>query len=75
MIVETAAPSISFAVEDEFVRSLKKLPWQDPIEEWRRLGVKHLNIKRGVGRHPLVFVQIDGRSFAVKELGIPQFRY
>lgn len=66
----TIAPSVSYVVEEEFVRSLKKLPWQHPIEEWHRLGVKHLNIKRGVGRHPLVFVQIDRWSLVIKELGI-----
>ncbi|MCI0697283.1 DUF4032 domain-containing protein [candidate division KSB1 bacterium] len=61
---------IFFLVEDHlFLDDLQKLPWQYPIEEWRQLGVKHLNIKAGIGRHPVVFVQVDGRNLVVKQLG------
>lgn len=70
MIVETFAPSVSFFVDEQFVRPLRKLPWRHPIEEWRQLGIKHLNIKFGAGRHPVVFVRVSGLDFAVKELGL-----
>lgn len=60
---------ISFFIEDIFHNAVQKLPWEYPIAIWRDLGVTHLNVKHGIGRHPVVFVQVDGRNFAVKELG------
>jgi hypothetical protein len=61
---------ISFLVDEPlFIDYLQKLPWPYPIAEWRAHGVKHLNIKHGLGRHPLVFVQVDNKSFVVKQLG------
>lgn len=33
------------------------------------MGVKHLEVKSGIGRHPIVFVEAGRHSFVVKELG------
>jgi hypothetical protein len=60
---------ITFHVEQMFLEDLQTLPWQQSIEEWKELGVKHVHVKRGVGRHPIVFVQVGRRVFVVKELG------
>ena len=59
-----------FVVEDLILESIRKLPWEHPIQEWRKLGVKHLDIRRGAGRHEVVFVRIDGHDCVIKELGI-----
>lgn len=63
-------PKISFSADTDLLPALRKLPWEHPIEEWRRLGVRHLDIKRGASRHPVVFVRTDGRDFVIKELGL-----
>lgn len=62
-------PRVRFDAESNYVKDLRKLPWESSITSWRSLGVKHLDIKRGVGRHPVVFVQVNGNVFVVKELG------
>lgn len=63
-------PSLSFSVEDQFLSDLVDLPWDRPLEEWRRHGVKLLEIKRGIGRHPVVFVRRSKQDYVVKELGL-----
>ncbi len=50
-------------------RAVRALPWTAPLDDWRRRGVKHLRVRRGVGRHPLVFVESEGVKLVVKELG------
>lgn len=61
---------ISFLVDDQhFLDYLDKLPWPYAIEEWQQHGVKHLNIKRGLSRHPVVFIKVDDRNFVVKQIG------
>jgi hypothetical protein len=55
-------PQISYFVESPHLHALQKLPWQHPVEQWRRSGVKHLDIKRGAGRHPVVFVGVTGQK-------------
>ncbi len=62
-------PSLTFLVEDIFVEVLRTLPWDHPIAEWKELGVKHVQVKQGVGRHRIVFVQVRQQIFVIKELG------
>ena len=62
----TIAPSVSFFVEGHVLHTLQELAWH----QWRRLGVKHLDIKRGQGRHPVVFVHINKENVVIKELGL-----
>lgn len=61
---------ISFLVDDQrFLDYLDRLPWQYPIDEWQQHGVKHLHIKRGLSRHPVVFVKVEDKNFVVKQIG------
>lgn len=61
-------PSVQFVVEPAFLPYLQGFPWNSPIDEWKKLGIKHLDIKRGVGRHSVIFVEADGRQFVIKQL-------
>jgi hypothetical protein len=65
---ESKSP-IVFQVDGIFLEDLKTLPWRRPIEEWKDLGIRHVHVRRGVGRHPIVFVQVGRRVFVIKELG------
>lgn len=69
MISKADKSPIAFHVEQMFLEDLQTLPWQHSIAEWKELGVKHVHVKRGVGRHPIVFVQVGRHVFVVKELG------
>jgi len=45
---------------------LLDLPWGRPLEEWPAERV--VEVQRGIGRHVVRFVELDGRLFALKEL-------
>ncbi len=53
----------------ELRAALRRLPWKRPLAEWRDLGVRHLRVRHGVGRHPVAFIQVNGAKLVVKELG------
>jgi hypothetical protein len=46
---------------------LNHLPWHVPLEEWPNNGVIPLTIRRGEARHPVIFVEIEGLRYAIKE--------
>jgi hypothetical protein len=48
-------------------RRLKNLPWHGPLEEWPEHGVVGLAVRRGESRHPVIFVESEGRRYAIKE--------
>ncbi len=47
-------------------RAFLELPWQLPLEEWPAELL--VDVKRGIGRHVVRFVDIDGSYYALKEL-------
>ncbi|MHA6625103.1 DUF4032 domain-containing protein [Pseudonocardia sichuanensis] len=51
----------------EHAAGLLSLPWQEPLEEWQDdhlLEVAH----RGISRHVVRFVEVDGHVYALKEI-------
>ncbi len=48
-------------------RRLENLPWHVPLEEWTEHGVVGLAVRRGESRHPVIFVESEGRRYAIKE--------
>src|SRR6266566_3968441 len=46
---------------------LKHLPWHVPLEEWPEHGVIPLTIRQGESRHPVIFVDLEGARYAIKE--------
>ncbi len=47
-------------------RAFLGLPWEDPLEEWRDEPL--VELARGIGRHVVRFVELNGSYFALKEL-------
>jgi uncharacterized protein DUF4032/lipopolysaccharide kinase (Kdo/WaaP) family protein len=45
------------------------LPWGLPLEAWP--AERFVEVQRGIGRHVVRFVELDGRLFALKELPEP----
>jgi hypothetical protein len=43
------------------------LPWDRPLQDWDGHGVRILDVKSGLSRHIVRFVDVRGRKFAVKE--------
>ncbi len=48
---------------------LRALPWGAPLEEWPERGVVTLPVRRGESRHPVLFVEVGRRRYAIKETG------
>jgi hypothetical protein len=48
-------------------RRLENLPWHVPLEEWPEHGITGLAVRRGESRHPVTFVESEGRRYAIKE--------
>ncbi len=46
---------------------MRSLPWEIPLEEWAERDVKILTIRRGESRHQVIFVEVGGRRYAIKE--------
>ncbi len=63
--------SSSRAITYELPRSdreaLAALPWTAPLEDWPSLGVQAVHARRGESRHTVLFVEADGRRYAIKE--------
>jgi hypothetical protein len=49
--------------------ALQTLPWGVPLEAWSEAehGLAIINQRRGLSRHPVLFVQAGGRKYAIKE--------
>jgi hypothetical protein len=56
-----------FALRPEYPDFLN-LPWARSIEEWHECCDRLVQLPRGLSRHPVIFVQYDGRVYALKEL-------
>ncbi len=61
------APSVTFDLPRADREALALLPWQAPLEDWPALGVQAVQARRGESRHTVLFVEADGRRYAVKE--------
>ncbi len=49
---------------------LSALPWDFPFSEWATRCDKIVDVTRGVSRHPVLFINMDGTVYALKELPI-----
>jgi hypothetical protein len=59
--------SVRFFIPFEFHPYLISLPWGHPLRVWERHGVRFIQIKSGLSRHVVRFIESGGRRFAVKE--------
>lgn len=51
----------------EHEERLAQLPWDFPLEEWPEHGVVPLSVRKGESRHPVIFVELEGVRYAIKE--------
>jgi len=56
-----------FALRPDYPDFLN-LPWSRPVEEWHECCDRLVQLPRGLSRHPVIFIQYDGRVYALKEL-------
>lgn len=58
---------LAITAPEDHLDCLKTLPWHIPLEEWRRHGVRHLQIRSGLSRHIVIFVERNHRRYAIKQ--------
>lgn len=46
---------------------MRRLPWDAPLLEWGKRGAHILSIRKGESRHEVIFVEVGGRRYAIKE--------
>ena len=46
---------------------MRRLPWSAPLAEWGEHGANILSIRKGESRHEVIFVEVAGRRYAIKE--------
>ncbi len=63
----TRTQNIQFHMDMENKKRLEGLPWEFPLEEWPDHGVIPLSIRRGESRHQVIFVELEGFRYAIKE--------
>lgn len=68
MVTSATIPSLTFLIDDIFLEDIRALPWQRSIEDWKELGVRLVSVRKGMGRHPIVFVQVARQTYVIKEL-------
>lgn len=61
--------NVQFFVPPELVSSIVTLPWYHSLETWSERYVKLLDVKSGLSRHIVRFVQTEHR-FAIKETSL-----
>jgi len=44
------------------------LPWQLPLSQWKDLVTRLVEVSQGVARHMVLFVNYQGKIFALKEM-------
>ena len=54
-------------LHSDYAPHLQKLPWHKPLSEWKKNDARFLQVKSGLSRHPVRFVTIRGKAFAIKE--------
>ena len=62
-----ASDRVRFSFCGESVPGLRRLPWERPLLSWSGRRVRLLEVRSGLSRHVVRFVDVDGRRFAVKE--------
>jgi hypothetical protein len=59
--------AVHLGAEDQ--DALQSLPWGVALDDWTdpQYGVDVINQRRGMSRHPVIFVRAGGRKYAIKE--------
>ncbi len=58
---------VTLSFDKEHAASFARLPWSKPLLEWTRKDAAFIDVKSGLARHPVRFVRMGRRSFAIKE--------
>lgn len=59
--------NLRFFLPTDLLSLLVLLPWQHALESWQNHGIRLLEVKSGLSRHVVRFIEVGGRRFAVKE--------
>jgi Domain of unknown function (DUF4032) len=68
-MIPSESPVRQVAMSDDDWMALRSLPWGIPLESWHEHepAVQIIDQRRGLSRHPVLFVQSNHRKYAIKE--------
>jgi len=72
--VQERADRVRFFIPEDHLPALRYLPWGTSLDGWNRRNVRLLDVKSGLSRHIVRFVESGGRRYAVKETSEPSAR-
>ncbi len=58
---------LTLSLARQFLPSLQQLPWHKPLLKWTRRDAKFLQVKSGLSRHLVRFIESKRQAFAIKE--------
>ncbi len=56
-----------FFLHENYFNELKNLPWRLDLENWEERGIKFLDFRKGISRHPVRFLRTRYSAFAIKQ--------
>lgn len=65
---------LRFFVPEASLFPLIKLPWPYPLETWHEHGVRLLDVRSGLSRHIVRFVQANSHRYAIKQTSFESAR-
>jgi hypothetical protein len=65
--IDPGTTVITMSLGRAFLPGLQKLPWHKSLQDWNRRDAKFLQIKSGLSRHIVRFIESKRRAFAIKE--------
>ncbi len=48
---------------------MKRLPWNLPLEKWKPRGFSFIDYRKGMSRHTVRFIRVQGSALAIKQTG------
>ncbi len=60
-------PGINFYINKIYLQEVKNFPFNLELEDWEKRGIKLLEIRKGISRHPVKFIKNRYSSFAIKQ--------
>jgi hypothetical protein len=69
--------STELHLPDELLPDFIELPWEQSLVEWQQYCPNLVRVDRGLSRHPVEFINLEGDIFAIKEMpaGLAQKEY
>ena len=73
----TTPNPVNLVLPSELIPEFNDLPWGVPLADWSKYCHNLVEVSRGLSRHPVEFVNLQGVVYAIKEMpsGLAEIEY